>query len=740
MPFFPILIFLSVLFFPSSSWSSNSSLIVQEAKYKDIYLLDREETVEFGNSRLSIHLSKQTGDWTMFTANGIIEDIISSEEAFPSIDFLIDGTWMINRYGASGLRIHFATNEVDDSAILLMTLGVSMRDTAPKGANSPPDFEFDCEYRLYPEWASLERRVVLRKTNEASPAKRLESFSFQIPGALIGDSRNCIVDVPGPFFPNTYIPAGTPYESLKDRDYHLHSAPDAGFGLVVISNPTRKMSLGSWMRTGGDAAYHTHLISDGLRITIRHVDRRAYRLDRSDELVSDIHCIELTPSLSEALSFYRDSAARVTPPEPSPPSWIKEMILLEVYPQYYEGGFKGIVQKLPFYKEIGFNTLYLMPHWTGGYSPIDLFAVDASYGTAEDLKELVRAAHRLGLRVLFDMVIHGFNKKSPLPQEHPEYFVHDEEGNLVLHNAWKSITCDWASPAYQQYMVDLVAHDIAEYDIDGYRVDAAAFKSPSWDPQIPYPAYKSGAAAPELLTKMLAFMRSAKPESVLLSEIFGPLYYSVCSLAHDNQTEAVQFLLEKMEKNEINASHYKRHMANVFDSLPAGLPRVFYSRNHDTSWFYHFNGYTPRFMAMEAIHALFAIPSVFAGDKKNAPNPDDDPATYAYYKKLFDFKKKTPALIDGLPVLREVECDNPWVFAGIRRSDTQSVLIAVSLSDKPETARLTFSPSHFSKNAAASFSFFDVIQEIPIPPQFLNRESGAIELKLDPFQIVAGPL
>jgi hypothetical protein len=35
--------------------------------------------------------------------------------------------------------------------------------------------------------------------------------------------------------------------------------------------------------------------------------------------------------------------------------------------------------------------------------------------------------------------------------------------------------------------------------------------------------------------------------------------------------------------------------------------------NHDTSWFLHFNGYSPRFLAMDAVRAFAGIPEVFAG-------------------------------------------------------------------------------------------------------------------------------
>lgn len=731
---------ISIFLPPVGEGAAFSEYMVPATPYLDIYIRERDSLIEFGNSKMIVRLDRESGEWISFLAEGLSDDIISVEDAVPSMDFQIDGVWSINRHGAAVQRAERILDERNSSVTLALVLKVD-RDSDPDSATDPEfDFEVVYEYRLYAERGRLDRRMRLRRLPGGDGGDRLENFAFQIPGLLIGDSRKCVVDVPGPFLPNTFIPPGAPYDSLKGRDYRLHSAPDAGFGLVAIGNSSRRTTVSSWMETGGEVAYHTHLISDGQRITLRHIDHRAYRLDRPQEWVSDLHRIEITSTLSEALSLYRDMALRSFPSETEPPAWIQDMVLLEVYPAYYEGGFKGIARRLPAYCEIGFNTLYLMPHWQGGYSPIDLYAVEPSYGTGDDLKELVQAAHGLGMRVLFDMVIHGFSKKSAIPEQHPEMFVRNERGELELHHTWKSITCDWASPAYQKYMADLAAYDAEEYGIDGYRVDAATYKTPNWNADIPYPAYRSGTAAPEVLEEILQALRARNPEAVLLNEVFGPLYYSVCNLVHDNQTEAVPFLLEKMERNEIEADAYKQHLANVFEALPSGSRRVIYARNHDTSWFYRFGGYTPRFMAMEAIHAFFAIPSIFAGDRKHAPHPDDDPATFEYYKKLFAYRKKMPELIRGVAVLREVECDNSWVFTGIRRLENRSVLVAISLSSHEETARIKIPPHYLSNLAKAQPVLWDVIEEREHPVQSGDPQAGSIEIALRPFQVLAGRL
>lgn len=48
-----------------------------------------------------------------------------------------------------------------------------------------------------------------------------------------------------------------------------------------------------------------------------------------------------------------------------------------------------------------------------------------------------------------------------------------------------------------------------------------------------------------------------------------------------------------METGEVTAKDYKAHIADVRDMLPEGANRVYFARNYDTSWFYHFNDYNP---------------------------------------------------------------------------------------------------------------------------------------------------
>lgn len=702
--------------------------------YEDIYFSRQARRLIFGNAKLRLEFDAINGNWLAFGAQALPESIIAS--ASKAMDFRLDGAWIVERHGATLLRHEVSVEKMRKAVTLRLVYGVRVKGET-QNSRGVFDYELTAAYALFPNEARLERtaRLVRNKADAqaAGQASRMEGFAFELPGAVLAEPDGCVVDVPGPFFPKTFVAPGTPYLSLIERQIGFHSAPDAGFGLLAITNKRRRLSLGSWMETAGEVAYQSSLRGDGKRLTLSHNNLRAYFLPANFAIDSDVHHVELTgDALPGVLASYRRMVERTMPVAPTP-DWVRDMVLLEAYPLYYKNGLKGLTEKLPFYKKIGFTAIYVMPHWTGGYSPIDLYRVEPSIGTVADLKELVRTAHALGLRVLFDMVIHGFNEKSPLTTNRPELFVRTETGALARHPTWKSVTTDWAAAAYQKYMVELVQHDVREYGIDGYRVDAATYKGPGWDPGVAYPAYRSGSAAPELMTAMLRAMRELRPDAVLLSEVFGPVYYSVCNLVHDNQTEAPQLLLEKMEIGEITAAHYKEHLAQVYDALPAGVNRVFYTRNHDTSWFYHFNGYTPRFMSMEAVHAFFGIPEIFGGDPKNEPHPDADPAIYQRYAKLFAARRKFPELVRGQILLREADADNARVFTGLRRAGDRLTLVAVSFSDREENVSVKVTASANQKNM---LTVFDAISGKILRAEQARPAASVVQLRLKPFQVL----
>ncbi|MBO7184272.1 MAG: glycosylase, partial [Oscillospiraceae bacterium] len=97
-------------------------------------------------------------------------------------------------------------------------------------------------------------------------------------------------------------------------------------------------------------------------------------------------------------------------------SWLNNAVFYEIYPQSFKdtngdgiGDLNGITEKLPYIKNLGCNALWLnpiydSPYKDAGYDVRDHKKIAARYGTEEDLVRLFEEAHKLGIRVLLDLV------------------------------------------------------------------------------------------------------------------------------------------------------------------------------------------------------------------------------------------------------------------------------------------------------------------------------------------------
>jgi len=98
------------------------------------------------------------------------------------------------------------------------------------------------------------------------------------------------------------------------------------------------------------------------------------------------------------------------------PSWLKDAVFYEIYPQSFcdsngdgIGDIPGIIRKLDYVKGLGCNALWLnpvydSPFWDAGYDVRDFRKVAPRYGTNKDLFDLFEMAHARDMRVLLDLV------------------------------------------------------------------------------------------------------------------------------------------------------------------------------------------------------------------------------------------------------------------------------------------------------------------------------------------------
>ncbi|WP_129409425.1 alpha-amylase family glycosyl hydrolase [Marinitoga lauensis] len=79
------------------------------------------------------------------------------------------------------------------------------------------------------------------------------------------------------------------------------------------------------------------------------------------------------------------------------------------------GDIKGIVAKLDYLKELGVEGIWLLPVMQSaafhGYTIIDFYSINPSYGTIEDFKELVKEAHKREIKIVLDIPINHTSVK-----------------------------------------------------------------------------------------------------------------------------------------------------------------------------------------------------------------------------------------------------------------------------------------------------------------------------------------
>lgn len=151
-----------------------------------------------------------------------------------------------------------------------------------------------------------------------------------------------------------------------------------------------------------------------------------------------------------------------------------EAVLYELHVGAFtpEGTFRGAIARLAHLRALGITAIELMPvaHFAGrrgwGYDGVLLHAPHPAYGTPDDLKALVDAAHGQGMMVLLDVVYNHFGPiGNMLPRIAPGFF-HPER-----HTPWGAAIA-FDEPAVRRYFIENALQWIVDYRFDGLRLDA----------------------------------------------------------------------------------------------------------------------------------------------------------------------------------------------------------------------------------------------------------------------------
>lgn len=238
--------------------------------------------------------------------------------------------------------------------------------------------------------------------------------------------------------------------------------------------------------------------------------------------------------------------------------WYKRAVFYEAYVRAYydsngdgKGDLTGLTHKLDYLSELGIDCIWINPVYPSplkddGYDISDYYAIHPDFGDLEDFKHLVQESHRLGIRLIIDLVVnhtsdqHPWFKAARANKNSPyrDYYVWSDDdqkyanariiftdteksnwtwdeqaGQFFWHRFYShQPDLNYDNPAIRQEMLKVMRFWL-DLDVDGFRVDA-----------VPYLFEREGTSCENLpethayLKELRQFVDSHYPGRILLCE------------------------------------------------------------------------------------------------------------------------------------------------------------------------------------------------------------------------------
>jgi glycosidase len=318
------------------------------------------------------------------------------------------------------------------------------------------------------------------------------------------------------------------------------------------------------------------------------------------------------------------------------------------------------------------------------YAAMDYRAINPSYGTAADLKALVRAVHARRMKVILDWVPDHTSADHPWLRTHPDYYIRDEHGKPSVPREpdgqltdWTDVLqLDYTNPALRREMIATMRYWLQEFDLDGFRVDVAGF--------IPYDFWREATPA----------LRGAVQRPILLlAEWDDPEMHRIgfdLTYAWNSYDR-----LKEVWKGA-PASSFVRGELKEMQATPPGGMRMRFTTNHDkTAWddppvaiFGRGAGARAAFVAAALLPGR---PLLYNGQEVESPQklglfereaivwkqPGADSAR-AFYARVLELARTEPAFRSG--ALAAVDTDRPTDVIAYSRGN---LLILVNARARP---------------------------------------------------------
>jgi alpha-amylase len=210
------------------------------------------------------------------------------------------------------------------------------------------------------------------------------------------------------------------------------------------------------------------------------------------------------------------------------------------------GDLNGVIARLGYVDSLGASCIWLMPIMPSpsyhGYDITDYYGIEPAYGTVDDFKRLVAAAHRHGIRILVDLVLNHTSSEHPWfqaalrdtasPYRHwyrfsPTPLGKGPWGEAAWHRSpvrneyyygvfWSGMPdLDYHTPAVREEAMKIATFWLRDMGADGFRLDAVPYLVEAGNCLI------SCSGTHRFLRQFAAHVDSVRPGAYTVGEVWG---------------------------------------------------------------------------------------------------------------------------------------------------------------------------------------------------------------------------
>jgi glycosidase len=393
-----------------------------------------------------------------------------------------------------------------------------------------------------------------------------------------------------------------------------------------------------------------------------------------------------------------------------PPSWIHEGPLYEIFVRNFSspGTFNGVREQLPYLKDLGIKTIWLMPIHPIGFkkrkgsmgSPYairDLYGVEEALGSKEDFKDLVEAVHHQDMRIILDLVVNQTAPDHPWTSTHPQFYpVLDDKKKSRLHPDWTDIVeLEYDNIELRRNVRDVIRYWVNEFNVDGYRCDVAGL--------VPLDLWEDVSADLYQVKKdffLLAEWESARFHLNAFHATYDWSNYFVLADIFKGKRPADDILTWGIEKE----AHFPRN------SLP-----LRFTENHDFQRTRKIFGTDSFFPYVVYNFTMYGIPLIYCGQeigfeqmtplfkKKTIDWNQKDEKIFDFYQKLILLRKKHPALSSR--TMEVIPNNQPSeIISYVKKEGKEQILVVLNLSKKTTEVTLDLPEKYIKQHFTDLFN------------------------------------